>query len=74
MNNFGTFMPSQFEQPRMNVISNFKEISRILTGNFLKQKELQAKIKNKTMDQDEINIKKLEDQCTNDMVHIMKKL
>lgn len=45
-NDFKTFLPTETEKPRLTVLHNFKEISRIMTNNFLKHKELEKKYKN----------------------------
>ena len=42
-NSFNTFLPTDHEQPRLTVLQNFKEISRIMTNNYLKHKELEVK-------------------------------
>jgi len=36
-------MPSNLEKPRLTVLKNFKEISRIMTSTFMKNKQLESK-------------------------------
>ena len=43
MNDFGTYLHQDTEEPRLKVLQNFKEINRMMTNIYLKQKELKAK-------------------------------
>lgn len=36
VNKFQTFLPTENENPRLTVLSNYKQISRIMTNSFLK--------------------------------------
>lgn len=74
VNKFNTFLPSNNENPRLTVLSNFKEISRIMTNSFLKQKELEAKYRNQTIPIEEHRNKEEEDACTGKMTVLMKKM
>jgi len=38
-------MPGEKEKSRLTVLQNFKEINRIMTSNFLKNKQLESKYK-----------------------------
>jgi len=38
-------MPGDKEKSRLTVLQNFKEINRIMTSNFLKNKQLESKYK-----------------------------
>ena len=40
-NNIKQFMPSGSEKPRLTVLQNFKEISRIMTSTFMKNKQFE---------------------------------
>jgi hypothetical protein len=42
-NNINQFMPSKSEKPRLTVLQNFKEINRIMTSTFMKNKALEEK-------------------------------
>lgn len=44
-NNLQQYMPNTKEFPRLHVLSNFKDISRIMTSNFKKNKQLEEKYK-----------------------------
>ena len=44
-NHLGQFMPGDKEKSRLTVLQNFKEINRIMTSNFLKNKQLESKYK-----------------------------
>ena len=42
-NNINQFMPSKSEKPRLTVLQNFKEINRIMTSTFIKNKSIEEK-------------------------------
>lgn len=42
-NNITQFMPSKSEKPRLTVLQNFKEINRIMTSTFIKNKSIEEK-------------------------------
>lgn len=46
-NSLNQYMPHQKEFPRLTVLQNFKEINRIMTSNFLKNKQLEEKYKSR---------------------------
>lgn len=76
MNSYNTikqFMPGTNEQPRLTVLQNFKEISRIMTSTFIKQKDLESKFK-KGLPKAMQEIKDAEAAATSHMCHIMKKM
>ena len=52
-----TFLPTEFENPRLNILQNFKEINRIMTGSYLKNKEIEERYRNSTMPEDELQKK-----------------
>ena len=56
-NKLTTFLPSEFENPRLNILQNFKEINRIMTGSYLKNKEIEERYRNSTMPEDELQKK-----------------
>ena len=56
-NKLTTFLPTEFENPRLNILQNFKEINRIMTGSYLKNKEIEERYRNSTMPEDELQKK-----------------
>ena len=44
-NHLNQYMPGEKEKSRLTVLQNFKEINRIMTSNFLKNKQLESKYK-----------------------------
>lgn len=65
-------MPGEKERPRLTVLQNFKDISRVLTSNFLKNVE-----NNSTKTRHASDIKpdnKLETTVTNEITILMKKM
>jgi hypothetical protein len=45
-NEFKTFLNKDDELPRLAVLQRFKDINRVMTDNFLKQKREEASFKN----------------------------
>mgnify|MGYP000070373531 CR=1 FL=1 len=72
-NNIKQFMPSTNEQPRLTVLQNFKEISRIMTSTFIKQKDLESKYK-KGLPKALKEVRDAETAATSHMCQIMKKM
>jgi len=66
-------MPGKQENSRLTVLQNFKEINRIMTSNFLKNKSLEQKYKSR-IPRDVLEKKGVEDQATSTMTSIMKKM
>ncbi|CDW77147.1 UNKNOWN [Stylonychia lemnae] len=73
-NKFQTHLKSEIEQPRLNILHNFKEISRIMTNNFLKYKDLEKKYQKQSMPKEEMMQKRLDDDVTQKMTVIMKQM
>jgi hypothetical protein len=67
------FMPGDKEAPRRTILQNFQEINRIVTSNFLKNKNLEQKYKNR-IPRDVLQKKELEDIATQNMTQLMKKM
>mmetsp|Transcript_22821 Transcript_22821/g.35133 ORF Transcript_22821/g.35133 Transcript_22821/m.35133 type:complete len:86 (+) Transcript_22821:275-532(+) len=66
-------MPGKPEKSRFTVLQNFKEINRIMTSNFLKNKQLENKFK--TRIPNEVQQKKeADDSATSAMTLIMKQM
>lgn len=70
-NNIVQFMPTLKERPRLTVLQNFKEISRIMTNTFIKNKQLESKY-NTRIPADVLANKEMEDQATENMVRQMR--
>ena len=66
-------MPGKEENSRLTVLQNFKEINRIMTSNFLKNKQLEKKFKSR-IPADVMYKKGQEDSATSNMTNIMKKM
>eukprot|EP00347_Sterkiella_histriomuscorum_P014102 403362161 len=73
-NKFNTFLKNEVEQPRLNVLANFKEISRIMTNNFLKYKQIEQKYKKQQIPNEDLAQKQIDDQTTQKMTFIMKQM
>ena len=72
-NNLQQFMPSKDEESRLKVLKNFKDISRIMTTNFLKNNELKDKYKSRVPD--DVKQKQMNENVTvSTMTNIMKKM
>lgn len=72
-NHLSQYMPGKTEHSRLTVLQNFKEINRIMTSNFLKNKQLEQKYKSR-IPQEVLQKKEVEDQATSQMTGIMKKM
>ena len=53
-------MPNKDENPRLTVLQNFKEINRIMTNTFIKNKQLESKYKSR-IPRDVANKKEIEE-------------
>lgn len=65
-------MPGEKERPRLTVLQNFKDINRVLTSNFLKNRENNSSQQRHASDIKPDN--KLETSITNDITNIMKRM
>ena len=72
-NHLNQFMPGDKEKSRLTVLQNFKEINRIMTSNFLKNKQLESKYK-KGIPRDILQKKEQDEQATSTMTTIMKQM
>ena len=72
-NHLNQYMPGPHEKSRLTVLQNFKEINRIMTSNFLKNKQLESKYKSR-IPNDVLQKKEQEEQATSQMTLIMKKM
>ena len=71
-NHINQFMPSKGEKPRLTVLQNFKEINRIMTSTFMKNKALEEKYGR--IPNDILAKKESEDVASQNMTQIMKKM
>lgn len=72
-NNYQQFMAGNEEKSRLKVLQNFKDINRIMTSNFLKNKELQKKY-NSRIPKDVQKANEADNLATSTMTDIMKKM
>ena len=72
-NNLHQYMPHSKEFPRLSVLQNFKEINRIMTNNFRKNKQLEEKYKQR-LPADFAQKMEMEQLATANMINIMKKM
>ena len=66
-------MPGKEENPRLTVLQNFREINRIMTTQFLKNKTLESKYKSR-IPRDVMEKKAVEDAAAQNMTNVMKKM
>lgn len=66
-------MPTYHERPRLTVLQNFKEISRIMTNTYMKNKQLESRY-NARVPADELDKKEQEERATQEMINKMKLL
>ena len=65
-NNISQFMPGKEENPRLTVLQNFREINRIMTSQFMKNKTLESKYKSR-IPRDVMEKKAVEDAASQNM-------
>ncbi len=46
-NNFGTFLHDREELPRLSILQNYQQITRIMTSNYIKSVEFDKKYRNR---------------------------
>lgn len=66
-------MPTYHEKPRLTVLQNFREISRIMTNTYMKNKQLESRY-NARIPADEMEKKEMEERATQEMIAKMKML
>ena len=62
------------QNARLEVLDNFKQISRIMTQNFLTHKKLETRYKNAAIPRSERERKRLEESAQQRMTNILKKM
>jgi hypothetical protein len=60
------------QNPRLAVLENFKEISRIMTQNFITHKRLEKRYEKSSIPKLEMNRKRIEEEAANRMTNILK--
>ena len=76
-NDFSRFCPSEHQgekNARLAVLDNFKEISRIMTQNFLTHKKLEKRYEKTAIPRSELAKMREEEQAQNRMTSILKKM
>jgi hypothetical protein len=68
-NNLSSFLPSDHERPRLQILQNFKDINRMLRSNFLQNKGDRKGMPAGTKD-----LHEQEDRAANNMTHQMKQM
>lgn len=73
---YGRFCPPEkkAQNARLAVLDNFREISRIMTQNFLTHKKLEKRYEKTAIPKTEMDRKKLEDEAQQRMTVILKKM
>jgi hypothetical protein len=73
---FKSFCPTDksdsAQNPRLAVLENFKEISRIMTQNFITHKRLEKRYEKSSIPKMEMNRKRIEEEAANRMTNILK--
>lgn len=60
------------QNPRLAVLENFKEISRIMTQNFITHKKLEKRYEKSSIPKMEMSRKRIEEEAANRMTNILK--
>ena len=73
---YSRFCPPEqkVQNARLAVLDNFKEISRIMTQNFLTHKKLEKRYEKTAIPKSEMERKRLEDEAQQRMTSILKKM
>ncbi|CAI2374645.1 unnamed protein product [Moneuplotes crassus] len=73
-NNFETFLKRNDEAPRLAILENYKQISRVMRNTFLKAKDLEQRFKNNALTSEELRKKKEEEENTKKLTKILKQM
>jgi len=73
-NGFETFLRKKDEIPRLSILENYKQISRIMRNSFLKAKDLEQRFKNNALSNEELKKKKEEEENTKKLTKILKQM
>lgn len=73
-NGFETFLRKKDEIPRLSILENYKQISRIMRNSFLKAKDIEQRFKNNALSSDELKKKKEEEENTKKLTKILKQM
>ena len=73
-NGFETFLKKKDEIPRLSILENYKQISRIMRNSFLKAKDLEQRFKNNALTNEELKKKNEEEENTMKLTKILKQM
>jgi hypothetical protein len=73
-NGFETFLRKKDEIPRLSILENYKQISRIMRNSFLKAKDIEQRFKNNALSSEELKKKKEEEENTKKLTKILKQM
>lgn len=73
-NGFETFLKKKDEIPRLSILENYKQISRIMRNSFLKAKDIEQRFKNNALSNEELKKKKEEEENTKKLTKILKQM
>ena len=73
-NGFATFLHKEDEIPRLSVLENYKQISRIMRNSFLKAKDIEQRFKNNALSNEELKRKREEEENNKKLTKILKQM
>lgn len=73
-NRYVSFLKKREEVPRLSILENYQQISRIMRSSFLKGREYDVRIKNNTITPEEMMRKNEEDETTKKMTAILRQM
>lgn len=68
------FCGSKDEIPRLSILENYKQISRIMRNSFLKAKDIEQRFKSNALSSEELKKKKEEEENTKKLTKILKQM
>ena len=73
-NGFETFLRRQDEIPRLSILENYRQISKIMRNSFLKAKDIEQRFKNNALSNEELKKKREEEENTMKLTKILKQM
>jgi hypothetical protein len=73
-NGFETFLKRQDEIPRLSILENYRQISKIMRNSFLKAKDIEQRFKNNALSNEELKKKREEEENTMKLTKILKQM
>jgi hypothetical protein len=73
-NGFETFLRKKDEIPRLSILENYRQISKIMRNSFLRAKDIEQRFKNNALSQDELKKKREEEENTKKLTKILKQM